>query len=39
MFVQALFTQVCQTGMCNRHHTLDQHMCRWSLLVFDRIDN
>jgi hypothetical protein len=39
MFVQALFTQVSQTAVCSRHHTLDQHMCRWSLLVFDRIDN
>jgi CRP-like cAMP-binding protein len=39
LFVQALFTQVSQTAVCNRQHTLDQHLCRWLLLMFDRLDD
>ena len=39
LFVQALFTQVSQTAVCNRHHSLEQHLCRWLLLMFDRLDD
>jgi CRP-like cAMP-binding protein len=38
-YTQALLTQVCQTAVCNRHHSLDQHLCRWLLLMLDRIDD
>jgi CRP-like cAMP-binding protein len=38
LFVQALLTQVSQTAVCNRHHSLEQHLCRWLLLMFDRLD-
>lgn len=38
LFVQALLTQVSQTAVCNRHHSLDQQLCRWLLLMFDRLD-
>ncbi|EYC51955.1 Crp/Fnr family transcriptional regulator [Hylemonella gracilis str. Niagara R] len=34
---QALITQMCQTAVCNRHHTLDQQLCRWLLLSLDRL--
>ena len=37
-YTQALLTQVSQTAVCNRHHSLDQHLCRWLLLMLDRID-
>jgi CRP-like cAMP-binding protein len=36
-FTQALITQVTQTAVCNRHHTLDQQLCRWLLLSLDRL--
>jgi CRP-like cAMP-binding protein len=36
-FTQALVTQVTQTAVCNRHHTLDQQLCRWLLLSMDRL--
>jgi CRP-like cAMP-binding protein len=34
---QALLTQVAQTAVCNRHHSLDQQPCRWLLLSLDRL--
>lgn len=36
-YIQALLTQMAQTAVCNRHHTLDQQFCRWLLLSFDRL--
>jgi CRP-like cAMP-binding protein len=36
-FTQALITQMTQTAVCNRHHTLDQQLCRWLLLSKDRL--
>jgi CRP-like cAMP-binding protein len=36
-FTQALITQMTQTAVCNRHHTIDQQLCRWLLLSLDRI--
>jgi CRP-like cAMP-binding protein len=36
-YTQALLTQMSQTAVCNRHHTLDQQLCRWLLLSFDRL--
>ena len=36
-YTQALLTQMAQTAVCNRHHTLDQQLCRWLLLSFDRL--
>jgi CRP-like cAMP-binding protein len=36
-FTQALLTQMAQTAVCNRHHTLDQQLCRWLLLSLDRL--
>lgn len=35
-YTQALITQMTQTAVCNRHHTLDQQFCRWLLLSLDR---
>ena len=35
-FTQALMAQMTQTGACNKHHTLDQQLCRWLLLTLDR---
>lgn len=35
-YTQALLTQIAQTAVCNRHHTLEQRMCRWLLLSLDR---
>jgi CRP-like cAMP-binding protein len=35
-FTQALIAQMTQTGACNKHHTLDQQLCRWLLLTLDR---
>lgn len=35
-YVQALITQMTQTAVCNRHHSLDQQLCRWLLLSLDR---
>ncbi|HYE93215.1 MAG TPA: Crp/Fnr family transcriptional regulator [Terriglobales bacterium] len=35
-FTQALITQMTQTAVCNRHHSLDQQLCRWLLLMLDR---
>src|SRR6202451_4201890 len=36
-YTQALITQMGQTAVCNRHHTLDQQLCRWLLLSLDRL--
>jgi CRP-like cAMP-binding protein len=36
-FTQALITQMAQTAVCNRHHSLDQQLCRWLLLSMDRL--
>ena len=38
-FTQALITQMSQVAVCNRHHAIEQQLCRWLLLNFDRIDN
>ena len=35
-YTQALITQMAQTAVCNRHHTVDQQLCRWLLLSLDR---
>jgi hypothetical protein len=35
-YTQALFTHMAQTSACNRHHALDQQLCRWLLLNLDR---
>jgi CRP-like cAMP-binding protein len=37
-YTQALITQMAQTTVCNRHHSLDQQLCRWLLLSLDRLD-
>ncbi len=37
-FTQALITQMAQTAVCNRHHSLDQQLCRWLLLSLDRLE-
>lgn len=36
-YTQALITQMAQTAVCNRHHSLDQQLCRWLLLNLDRV--
>ncbi|PXF29125.1 Crp/Fnr family transcriptional regulator [Pokkaliibacter plantistimulans] len=36
-YIQALLTQMAQTAVCNRHHTIDQQLCRWLLLSLDRL--
>lgn len=36
-YTQALITQMSQTAICNRHHTLEQQLCRWLLLTLDRL--
>jgi len=36
-YTQALITQMAQTAVCNRHHTLDQQLCRWLLQSLDRL--
>ena len=38
-YTQALITQMAQTAVCNRHHTVDQQLCRWLLLTLDRLPN
>ena len=38
-FTQALITQMSQTAVCNRHHSLEQQLCRWLLLSLDRVDS
>jgi len=36
-YIQALITQMVQTAVCNRHHTVEQQLCRWLLLSLDRV--
>ena len=36
-YTQALITQMSQTAVCNRYHSLDQQLCRWLLLSLDRL--
>jgi CRP-like cAMP-binding protein len=38
-YTQSLITQMAQTAVCNRHHTLDQQLCRWLLLSLDRLSS
>jgi CRP-like cAMP-binding protein len=38
-YTQALITQMAQTAVCNRHHSVDQQLCRWLLLSLDRMEN
>ncbi len=38
-YTQALLTQMAQTAVCNRHHSLDQQLCRWLLLSLDRLSS
>jgi len=38
-YTQALITQMSQTAVCNRHHSLDQQLCRWLLLSLDRLQS
>ena len=38
-YTQALITQMTQTAVCNRHHNLDQQLCRWLLLSLDRLQS
>jgi len=38
-YTQALLTQMAQTAVCNRHHALDQQLCRWLLLSLDRLQS
>ncbi|QJC57317.1 hypothetical protein HC248_02638 [Polaromonas vacuolata] len=38
-YINALFIQVAQTAVCNRHHALEQQLCRWLLLNLDRLNN
>jgi CRP-like cAMP-binding protein len=38
-YTQSLITQMAQTAVCNRHHALEQQLCRWLLLSLDRIDS
>jgi CRP-like cAMP-binding protein len=38
-YTQALLTQMAQTAVCNRHHTVDQQLCRWLLLSLDRLSS
>lgn len=37
-YTQAVWTQTAQSALCNRHHTLEQQLCRWLLLSLDRVD-
>ena len=36
-YTQALITQITQTAVCNRHHSVEQQLCRWLLLTLDRV--
>ncbi len=38
-YTQALLTQMGQTAVCNRHHSLDQQLCRWLLMSIERLDS
>jgi CRP-like cAMP-binding protein len=39
LFTQSLITQMAQTAVCNRHHSVDQQLCRWLLLSLDRLES
>jgi CRP-like cAMP-binding protein len=39
LYTQALITQMIQTAACNRHHSVEQQLCRWLLLTLDRISS
>lgn len=38
-YTQALITQMAQTAVCNRHHTVDKQLCRWLLMSLDRLSS
>ena len=38
-YTQALITQMAQTAVCNRHHSVEQQLCRWLLLSLDRLES
>jgi CRP-like cAMP-binding protein len=38
-YTHALITQMAQTVVCNRHHSVDQQLCRWLLLSLDRLSS
>jgi CRP-like cAMP-binding protein len=38
-YAQALITQMAQTAVCNRHHSVEQQLCRWLLLMLDRLSS
>jgi len=38
-YTQALITQMAQTAVCNRHHSVDQQLCRWLLMSLDRLSS
>jgi hypothetical protein len=38
-YTQALIAQIAQTAVCNRHHSIDQQLCRWLLLSLDRLSH
>jgi CRP-like cAMP-binding protein len=38
-YTQALITQISQTAVCNRHHTIEQQLCRWLLFTLDRLNS
>jgi len=38
-YIQALMTQIAQTAVCNRHHSIEQQLCRWLLLTLDRLSS
>ena len=38
-YTQALITQMAQTAVCNRHHSVDKQLCRWLLLSLDRLSS
>jgi hypothetical protein len=38
-YTQSLITQMAQTAVCNRHHSVEQQLCRWLLLSLDRLDS
>ncbi len=38
-YTQALMTQMAQSAVCNRHHSVEQQLCRWLLLTMDRVPN
>jgi DNA-binding MarR family transcriptional regulator len=37
-YTQSVWTQTAQSALCNRHHSLEQQLCRWLLLSLDRVD-